>query len=68
MLRPWFSFKERIESIKKAIDKWDKNPYIQKKQRERLAMLSGSVGMIKVGADSKVELKEKKDILTNNLR
>ena len=24
-------------------------------------MLSGSVGMVKVGADSKVELKEKKD-------
>jgi chaperonin GroEL len=52
---------ERIESIKKTIDKWDKNPFIQKKHRERLAMLSGSVGMVKVGADSKVELKEKKD-------
>ena len=52
---------ERIESIKKTIDKWEKNPFIQKKHRERLAMLSGSVGMVKVGADSKVELKEKKD-------
>jgi chaperonin GroEL len=52
---------ERIESIKKTIDKWDKNPFIQKKHRQRLAMLSGSVGIIKVGADSKVELKEKKD-------
>ena len=52
---------ERIESIKKTIDKWDKNPFIQKKHRERLAMLAGSVGMIKVGANSKVELKEKKD-------
>ena len=52
---------ERIASIKKTIDKWDKNPFIQKKHRERLAMLSGSVGMVKVGADSKVELKEKKD-------
>ncbi|MDB0027565.1 hypothetical protein N9D80_03325, partial [Flavobacteriales bacterium] len=28
---------------------------------QRLSMLSGSVGIIKVGADSKVELKEKKD-------
>ena len=28
---------------------------------QRLAMLSGSVGIIRVGADSKVELKEKKD-------
>ena len=52
---------ERIESINKTIDKWDKNPFIQKKHQQRLAMLSGSVGMVKVGADSKVELKEKKD-------
>jgi chaperonin GroEL len=52
---------ERIEGIKKTIDKWEKNPFIQKKHRQRLAMLSGSVGVIQVGADSKVELKEKKD-------
>ena len=58
---PEDQMKERIDSIKKTIDKWDKNPFIQKKHRERLAMLSGSVGMVKVGADSKVELKEKKD-------
>lgn len=58
---PKEEMEERIASIKKTIDKWDKNPFIQKKHRQRLAMLSGSVGMIKVGADSKVELKEKKD-------
>jgi chaperonin GroEL len=58
---PEDNMQERIESIKKTIDKWDKNPFIQKKHRERLAMLSGSVGMVKVGANSKVELKEKKD-------
>ena len=58
---PEYEMEERIESIKKTIDKWEKNPFIQKKHRERLAMLSGSVGMVKVGADSKVELKEKKD-------
>ena len=52
---------ERIENIQVLIDKEDKNPFIQKKHRQRLAMLSGSVGMVKVGADSKVELKEKKD-------
>ena len=52
---------ERINSVKKTIDKWEKNPFIQKKHRERLAMLSGSVGVVKVGANSKVELKEKKD-------
>jgi chaperonin GroEL len=39
----------------------EKNGYIKKKLEERLAMLSGSVGIIKVGAGSKVELKEKKD-------
>jgi chaperonin GroEL len=58
---PEDEMEQRIESIKKTIDKWEKNPFIQKKHRERLAMLSGSVGMVKVGADSKVELKEKKD-------
>jgi chaperonin GroEL len=58
---PEDEMEERIESIKKTIDKWEKNPFIQKKHRERLAMLSGSVGIVKVGADSKVEMKEKKD-------
>jgi len=58
---PEEQMEERIASIKKTIDKWEKNPLIQKKHRQRLAMLSGSVGMVKVGADSKVELKEKKD-------
>ena len=58
---PEEEMEERIASINKTIDKWDKNPLIQKKHRQRLAMLSGSVGMVKVGADSKVELKEKKD-------
>jgi len=58
---PEDEMEERIESIKKTIDKWEKNPFIQKKHRERLAMLSGSVGMVKVGANSKVEMKEKKD-------
>ena len=52
---------ERIETIKKTIDKWDKNPLVQKKHRQRLAMLSGSVGVVMVGANSKVEMKEKKD-------
>ena len=51
---------ERIENVKKAI-KEEKNPYLKKKIQERLAMLSGKVGMVKVGAASKVELKEKKD-------
>jgi len=51
---------ERIKNVKKAI-KNEKNPFLKKKIQERLAMLSGKVGMVKVGAASKVELKEKKD-------
>ena len=39
----------------------EKSGFFKKKLEERLSMLSGSVGIIKVGANSKVELKEKKD-------
>ena len=53
-------FKERIDNVKKLIKK-EKNQYIVKRLQQRLAMLTGSVGIVKVGADSKVELKEKKD-------
>ena len=52
--------KERIKKVEKKIKK-EKDPYFKKKQQERLAMLNGQVAMIKVGADSKIELKEKKD-------
>ena len=51
---------DRIESVKSKIEK-EKDPFIKRKIEQRLAMLSGSVGIIKVGADSKVEMKEKKD-------
>ena len=52
--------KERIKQLEKQI-KEEKNPYAKKKLEERVAMLSGSVGVIYVGANSKIELKEKKD-------
>jgi len=39
----------------------EQNGFMKKKLEQRLAMLSGSVAIIKVGANSKVELKEKKD-------
>ena len=39
----------------------EKNGFFKKRLEQRLSMLSGSVGIIRVGADSKVELKEKKD-------
>ena len=58
---PEEQLEERIKSIQKLIDKEDKNPFIKKKHQQRLAMLSGSIGVVKVGASSKVEMKEKKD-------
>ena len=54
------SLDERIEEVKKII-KAEKNGFLKKKQEDRLAMLTGSVGIVRVGANSKVELKEKKD-------
>jgi chaperonin GroEL len=51
---------ERIKEVQKLI-KTEKNGFLKKKIEQRLSMLSGSVGIVRVGADSKVELKEKKD-------
>tara|TARA_R110001592_G_scaffold109474_1_gene305256 strand:+ start:397 stop:1965 length:1569 start_codon:yes stop_codon:yes gene_type:complete len=51
---------ERIDQVSKLVAD-AKNGFIKKKLEQRLSMLSGSVGIVKVGADSKVELKEKKD-------
>jgi chaperonin GroEL len=51
---------ERIEEVTKKIST-EKNGFIKKKLEQRLASLSGSVAVVKIGADSKVELKEKKD-------
>jgi len=54
------SVEERVKEVEKLI-KNEKNGFLKKKLEQRIAMLSGSVGIIRVGADSKVELKEKKD-------
>jgi len=54
------NLQERIELVSKLISD-EKNGFIKKKLEQRLSMLSGSVGIIKVGANSKVELKEKRD-------
>ena len=50
----------RIDELNLKVAK-QKDGFIKKKLEQRLAMLSGSVGVIRVGANSKVELKEKKD-------
>jgi|TARA_R110000744_G_scaffold142615_2_gene254269 chaperonin GroEL len=51
---------DRIEDVEKKV-KDERNPYIKAKLEQRLGMLSGHVGIVRVGALSKVELKEKKD-------
>ena len=51
---------ERVKEVKKLYKK-EKNGFLKKKIEQRIAMLSGSVGIVRVGANSKVELKEKKD-------
>ena len=51
---------DRINDLNKQLAE-ESNGFFKKKLEERLAMLSGSVGIVKVGANSKVELKEKKD-------
>ena len=51
--------KGRINQIKGEIDKTDSD-YDREKLQERLARLAGGVAVIKVGAATEVELKEKK--------
>ena len=50
---------ERVKTVRKLI-KLENNEFIKRKLRDRIAMLTGSVGIIKVGADSKIALNEKK--------
>tara|TARA_R110000744_G_scaffold225961_2_gene344347 strand:- start:2368 stop:3957 length:1590 start_codon:yes stop_codon:yes gene_type:complete len=51
---------ERIEAVREKI-KTEENPYIKKKLGERINILAGAVSVINVGAESQLELKEKKD-------
>ena len=50
----------RVEEIKSTIDGAE-SPYEIEKAQERLAKLSGGVALIKIGAESELEMKEKKD-------
>ncbi len=54
------AIQDRIKQIKKEIEK-STSEFDKEKLEERLAKLSGGVGVIKVGAATEVELKEKKD-------
>ena len=51
---------ERIEQIKSHIENTNSD-YDKEKLQERLAKLSGGVAVLKLGAGSEVEMKEKKD-------
>ena len=57
--RPKKDIKGRINQIKAEIENTDSD-YDREKLQERLAKLSGGVAVIKVGAATEVELKEKK--------
>jgi chaperonin GroEL len=51
--------KKRINEIKQQVDKTTSD-YDREKLQERLAKLSGGVAVIKIGASTEVEMKEKK--------
>jgi len=51
---------ERIKYLKTALDEED-NKLLSKHLNDRLALLSGGVSIVYVGADTEVELKEKQD-------
>ena len=51
---------ERVADVHKKIED-ETNPFFKKKLEQRLSMLTGKVGIVHVGADSEVELREKKD-------
>jgi chaperonin GroEL len=50
----------RVEEIKTQIEKAE-SPYAKEKLQERLASLAGGVAIINVGANSELEMREKKD-------
>ena len=58
--------KSRVESIKKQIESTTSD-YDKEKLQERIAKLAGGVAVIKVGAATEVELKEKKDRIEDAL-
>src|SRR5205823_5338443 len=53
------AIKGRVNQIKAEIDKTDSD-WDREKLQERLAKLAGGVALIKVGAATEIELKEKK--------
>lgn len=60
------TIKGRVDQIKKQIEA-SNSDYDKEKLQERLAKLSGGVAVIKVGAATETELKEKKDRIEDAL-
>ncbi|NTW23035.1 chaperonin GroEL [Candidatus Falkowbacteria bacterium] len=60
------AIKSRIEQIKKELANSDSD-YDKEKLQERLAKLAGGVAVIKVGAATETEMKEKKDRIEDAL-
>lgn len=60
------TIKGRVDQIKKQIEA-SSSDYDKEKLQERLAKLSGGVAIIKVGAATETELKEKKDRIEDAL-
>ena len=58
--------KDRVSQIKKAIEISDSD-FDKEKLQERLAKISGGVAVIKVGAATETEMKEKKDRIEDAL-
>ena len=56
----------RVETVKSEIENATSD-YDKEKLQERLAKLSGGVAVIKIGAESELEMKEKKDRLDDAL-
>jgi len=60
------AIKARVESLRKQIDTVTSD-YDKEKLQERVAKLSGGVAILRVGAATEVELKEKKDRIEDAL-
>src|SRR5690606_33359201 len=56
----------RVETIRREIENTTSD-YDREKLQERLAKLAGGVAVIKVGAHSEIEMKEKKDLVEDAL-
>ena len=54
------AIEERASQIRREINNHDTSGYDKEKLSERLAKLTGGVGIIKVGAATEIEMKEKK--------